>query len=55
MPKATKLGMVLTYYEGLQPVKSHDPLITGLARSRGKQKNIIPLPQCPWSPNLVGW
>ena len=24
----TKLDMVMTYHEGLPPIKSHDPLIT---------------------------
>ena len=28
MPIATKLARVLTYYEGIPPIKSDDPLIT---------------------------
>ena len=28
MPMATKPDRVVTYYEGLPPLKSHDPLIT---------------------------
>ena len=28
MPMATKLGRVVTYYEQLPPIKSHDSLIT---------------------------
>ena len=28
MPIATKLDRVVTYYEELPPIKSHDPLIT---------------------------
>ena len=28
MPIATRLARVLTYYEGLPPIKSDDPLVT---------------------------
>ena len=27
MPMVAKLGRVVTYYEGLLPIKLHDPLI----------------------------
>ena len=53
---ATKLDRVGTYYEELPRMKSHNPLITCLARSRDKLKTIIfPPPQYLWPLNLAGW
>ena len=46
MPMATKLGMVVTYHEGLPPIKSHYPLIFDLMTSRDKLKASL-LPECP--------
>ena len=38
LPTATKLCKVVTYFGRLLPLKSHDPLMTCLARSRDKLK-----------------
>ena len=48
VPMATKLGRMITYLDGLLPIKSHDPLITCSC------KIISPIPQCLWPPNLAG-
>ena len=46
MPIATKLGRVVTYHEGLPPIKSHDPLITWSCKITWQTKFIItPLPK----------
>ena len=52
---ATKFGWKVTYLDVLLPVKSSDPLLRGLVRSRDKMKVISPLPQCLWPLNLAGW
>ena len=36
MPMATNLGKMVTYYEGLPPVKLHDPLITWSSETHDK-------------------
>ena len=38
MSMATNLCKMVTYLDGLQPIKSNDFFITGLARSRDKLK-----------------
>ena len=40
MPMVTKLFRVMTYYEGLPPIKSNDPLPCGLARLRDKLNSL---------------
>ena len=40
VPMVTKLGRMVTYLEGLQPIKSDDPLITCLRRSLNKLKPL---------------
>ena len=53
---ATKLGMMVTYLDGLLALKSYDPLITWSCEIKWQTKTIIsPLPQCMWPPNLAGW
>ena len=50
----TKLGKVVTYYEGPPSAKSYDPLITWSSEITSQTKSSIPpLPQCPWPPNLA--
>ena len=46
MPMATKVGRVVTYHEGLPPIKSHDRLITWSCKITGQTKFVItPLPE----------
>ena len=52
---ATKRGRVVTYIEGLLPIKSHEPSIAWPWKITWKIKNISPLLQCSWPPNLAGW
>ena len=40
VPMVTKLYRVMTYYEGLPPIKSNDLLLSGLARSRDKLSSL---------------
>ena len=40
MPMVTKLFRVMTYYKGLPPIKSNDPLPCGLARLRDKLNSL---------------
>ena len=50
---ATKICM-LTYFDGLQPTKSHDSLITWSFRITWQTRIITPeLPKCLWPPNLA--
>ena len=52
---ATKLGRMVTYLEGLLPIKLHDPLIACSYKITYQTKTIIsPLPQYLWPPNLAG-
>ena len=51
----TKLGWVVTYQEGLPPIKSHDPLIIWFCKIIWQTKIIItPLPKWLWSPDFAG-
>ena len=53
---ATKLDRMLTYLDGLLPIKSNDPLITWFYKITWHIKTIIFwLPQCLCLPNLAGW
>ena len=55
MYMATKLGRLVTCHEGLPPIKSHEPLITGSREITSQTKKIIsPLLERLWSPNLAG-
>ena len=46
MAVATKLGKLVTYYEGLSPIKSHDPFITWSCKITWQTKFITtPLPE----------
>ena len=40
VPLATKLGGMITYLNGFQPIKSHDPLSRDLFRPREKLKPL---------------
>ena len=52
---ATKLGRMITYFDGLLPITSHDTLISLSCEITWQTKTIIfPIPQCLWPPNLVG-
>ena len=51
---ATKLGRIVTCYEGLPLIKSHNPVICGHVRSCDNLKTSPPS-ECPWSPNLSEW
>ena len=56
MPMTTKLGWVVTYYQGLPPMKPHNTLITWSCKIMRQTKTIIsPLPYWLWPPNLAGW
>ena len=54
---ASKLGRVVTYHEGLPPIKSYDPLNTWFFEITWQTKTIMPLlkPLCLWPTNLKGW
>ena len=55
-PMTTKHGRVATYHDGLQLIKSHDPLITWSCRITWQTKIIIsPLTKCLCPPNSAGW
>ena len=46
MPMATKLGRLVTYYEGFPPIISHDFLITWSCRiTRQTELILTPLPE----------
>ena len=56
MPMTTKLGWVVTYYQGLPPMKPHNTLIAWSCKIMRQTKTIIsPLPYWLWPPNLAGW
>ena len=56
MPVVTKLGRVVTYSEGLPPIKSHGSLSTYSYNIMWQTEVFIyPLLQCPWPQNLVVW
>ena len=56
MPMATWHGIVMTYFERLSPIKSHQALMTWFCEIMWQMKNTIsPLLQCPWPPNVAGW
>ena len=55
LPPRTKLGRVMTYHEGLPPIKSHEPLITWLSGITRQIHEITPLPEWLWLPNLTEW
>ena len=47
MPMVTKLSIVLTYHQGVLPIKSHDPLIMLPCEIMWLTKNtIFPIPEC---------
>ena len=47
VPMVTKLGRMVTYIDGLLPIKPHDPLITWSCKIMWQTKNIISLlPRC---------
>ena len=55
-PMATKFGRMVTYLDGLLPIKSHDSLIMWSCKITWHTKIIIsPLPQCSCPPKLAGW
>ena len=49
----TKLGRMLTDHKGLQPIKSHDPLITWSCEITWQIEIISLLLQYLWPPNLA--
>ena len=52
---ATKLDRIVTYLDGILPIKSHDSFITWSWEIMLQTKTTIsPIPQCLWPPNLVG-
>ena len=55
LPPRTKLGRVMTYHEGLPPIKSHEPLITWLSGITRQLHEITPLPEWLWLSNLTEW
>ena len=56
VPMANKLDRMVTYLDGLLPIKSHDSWITWSCEiTRQTKSSISPLAQCLWSPKLVGW
>ena len=55
LPPRTKLGRVVTYHEGLPPIKSHEPLITWLSGITRQLHEITPLPEWLWLLNLTEW
>lgn len=56
VPMTTKLCSMVTYLEGLLPLKPHDPLIRWSRNITWQTKTIIfAWPQCMWPPNLAGW
>ena len=55
VPMATKLDRIVTYLDGILPIKSHDSFITWSWEIMLQTKTTIsPIPQCLWPPNLVG-
>ena len=52
---ATKLGMMVTYLDGLLAIKSHDFSSRGLKITWQPKIIIFPLPQCLWPTNLASW
>ena len=56
MLMVTKLDWVVTYSEGLQPIKSNNSLITWSCEISCQNKNFVSLlPEWLWPPNLAGW
>ena len=56
LPPRTKLGRVMTYHEGLPPIKSHEPLITWPSEIPRQTETIVtPLSEWLWPPNLAEW
>ena len=52
----TRLGRMITYLDGLLPIKAHDPLIKWFCKIMRLTKTIVS--RITWwirSPNLVGW
>ena len=51
---ANKVGRVVAYHEGPQPIKPNDPLITWSCKIASRTETIISsLPQCLLLPNLA--
>ena len=50
---ASKLCQVVTYYDKLPPIKSHNSLNTWSGDVIRKIKNMSPLPQCLWPGRVV--
>ena len=49
----TNLDSVMTYHEGLPPIKPHDPFITWSSEITSQPKiNITSLPGWLWPPNF---
>lgn len=56
MSMTTKLRRVMTYHEGILPIKSHRPLISWPSVIIWHNKIIIsPLTLFIWLPNFAGW
>ena len=56
LPLATELGKMVTYVNGLLPIKSQDPFFMWSWEIIWQTKTIMcPLPWYPWHPNLEGW
>ena len=55
VPLATKLGRMVTYLDGLLPIKSHDPMIRWSFELTWHTKIIMsPITNCLWLPNVAG-
>ena len=55
VPMSTKLENMLTYLDGLLPIKSHGPFIIWSCEMKWQSKTITsPLQQCLWPPILTG-
>ena len=54
MLMAIKLGSMMTYFEWLLPIKSHNHIIIWSCKITWQTK-ISPVRQCLWLPILAGW
>ena len=56
VPMATRLGRIVTYVDGLLPIKSHDHLVIRSWEITWQSKSIISsLPLCLWPPKFLKW
>ena len=56
VPMTTKLGKMITYLQGLLPIKSHEALIVWSCKITWQTKTTIsPLPQNLMPTNFAGW